>query len=71
MIVSSAKSKILFLMKNKVIRKWLRNWALRTGKIDLGYTEMDLTAVLDELDEEPLGLGTGDLLIHRGFHFGV
>ncbi len=54
-----------------MIRKWLRNWALRTGKIDLGYTEMDITVVLDELDEEPLGLGTGDLLIHRGFYFGV
>lgn len=58
-------------MKNKVIRKWLRNWAQETGNIDLGNTKMDITVVLDELDEEPLGLGTGDLLIHRGFHFGV
>lgn len=60
-----------FYFKNKEIRKWLRNWGSRTGKVNLGYTEIDMNAVLDELDEEPLGLGKGDYVIHSGFHFGV
>lgn len=28
-------------------------------------------AALDELEDEKLGLGKGDLMIHQGFHFGV
>lgn len=54
-----------------MIRKWLRNWALESGKIDLGHKQLDITVVLDELDEEPLGLGQGDYVIDRSFHFGV
>lgn len=54
-----------------MLRTWIRNWATPTGKVLIGGKENDASLLLDELDKEPLALGTGTFVIHQEFHIKV
>lgn len=54
-----------------MLRRWIRNWADPSGKINTDGQMHDASLFLDELEKEPLALGTGTFVIHQEFHFKV